>query len=68
VQDFERARLTLSKIHLNLKTKNTGSYSTSAEDMLLDAMDYIDPNPDGRTFYALTKSKYRRAFLVGVML
>lgn len=69
VQDFISARSSLTKIHLKIsQLRINGSFTSSAEDMLLDAIDYIDPNPDGRSFYSLTKKKYRRAFLVGVML
>jgi MFS family permease len=68
IQNFTMAKITLTKIHLNTMNFDNNESLTTAEGTLFDIMDYIDPNPDGRTLQSLGKKKYRRAFLVGVML
>lgn len=69
IQNFEKAKIVLMKIHMNtLVFNNPESLTTTQDGMSLDVMEYIDTNPDGRTFQSLGKRKYRRAFLVGVML
>lgn len=68
-EDWRNAKLSYNKIHPPLSWYQ---YSTSISDIHdfeeYDVLDSIDANKDGRTYRSLLKPRYRRPFLVGVML
>lgn len=63
------AKLTLTKIHSHMIDYNPAeSFTDDSKELIYNLMDTINPNQDGHTFNALTQNKYKRAFLVGIML
>jgi MFS family permease len=69
-EDMRDAKYIFRKIHqlenVNQVDEDIGSSYENKEE--IELLDLIDPNKDGRTLRSLSKSKYKRPFLVGLML
>ena len=62
--DYEKANILMSKLKPYPKSNHRDSEST---EFLFIAEEY-DWNKDGRKFSSLSKPKYKRAFIVGIII
>ena len=68
-EDCKKAKLSYNKIHPPTRmTKLSTSISDTLDFEEHDVLDSIDTNKDGRTYRSLLKPRYRRPFLIGIML
>ena len=69
-EDYGMAAKVVAKIHMfsDEQMSNDHGNRREIESFIADQMDWIAPNKDANSYMSLLLPRYRRAFLVGIML